>query len=182
MMRTAILMGGFLFLAHAQAADNFFAGHFDNKAQIGSASADTSIPHVIVDIESSPKPEWTLWRVRVETESDGAFEQTWAMLEERQDHHAALVPYYQLKQDAAPDAKSFDPSQWLSLEACALRGGFGPKHLVGFAEGEPCVAVSMNVGARRALLPVSFETDGNVLHVDLNLRGKRTSIVADRSR
>ena len=38
----------------------------------------------------------------------------------------------------------------------------------------------MNVGARRALLPVSFERGGDWLHVDMNLRGVRTRIDAGK--
>lgn len=174
------LFAGAATLAGGETTEDLLVGRFDNKAQISKATEDHSVPHVVVAVESTPCSGWTLWRIRVETDSDGSFEQTWAMYEERRDHHAALVPYYQLKQNSAPAAASFDPGQWLSLEACTLRGGFSTKNMSGFAEGEPCVAVSMNVGARRALLPVAFETNGKVLRVDLNLRGQRTQIVADR--
>ena len=71
-------------------------------------------------------------------------------------------------------------TRWLSLEACALRGLSAKGRLEGVAEGEPCVAVSMNVGARRALLPVGYVRDGDRLEVDLNLRGLRTHIDARR--
>ena len=93
----------------------------------------------------------------------------------------ALIPYYQLKQDAPPSASSFAESGWLSLEACALRGAFANGRIEGNAEGEPRVAVTMSVGARRALLPVGYMREGDRLQVDLNLRGARTRIDARRS-
>ena len=40
------------------------AGKYDNVAQTKS---DASLPHVVVTIERTPKPEWTLWAVHVDT-------------------------------------------------------------------------------------------------------------------
>jgi hypothetical protein len=154
-------------------------GKYDNAAQ---AKADANLPHVVVTIEPTAKAEWTLWAVHVETDATTSFDQTWAMeLRKEYDGSYALVPYYQLKQDAPPAAASFDPAGWLSLEACALRGPFANGKLEGVAEGEPCVAVTMSVGARRALLPVGYVREGDRLGVDLNLRGERTHIDARRS-
>jgi hypothetical protein len=98
------------------------------------------------------------------------------------DGSGSLIPYYQLQQAQTPAAATFDPHDWLSLEACALRGQFRKNRIEGLSEGEPCVAVSMSVGARRALLPVGFAREGAWLHVDLNLRGVRTRIDAKRAR
>jgi hypothetical protein len=154
------------------------AGRYDNAAQ---AKADAAIPHVVVTIEPTAKPAWTLWAVHVETDATTAFDQTWAMeLRTEYDGSYALIPYYQLKQDVPPAAASFDPAGWLSLEACALRGAAAKGRLEGVAEGEPCVAVSMGVGARRALLPVGYVREDDRLEVDLNLRGVRTRIDARR--
>ena len=154
-------------------------GKYDNVAQ---AKADASVPHVVVTIEPTAKADWTLWAVHVETDPSTAYDQTWAMqLRKEYDGSYALIPSYQLKQDTPPPASSFDPAGWLSLEACALRGTFANGKLEGVSEGEPCVAVSMSVGARRALLPVGFERDGDRLHLDMNLRGVRTRIDARRS-
>jgi hypothetical protein len=97
------------------------------------------------------------------------------------DGSGALIPYYELKQDTTPKAAEFDPDKWLSLEACALRGAMSSERAEGVSEGEPCVAVSMNVGARRALLPVGFTLDATSLHLDMNLRGVRTPIEAKRN-
>ena len=154
-------------------------GRYDNAAQ---ANADAGTPHVVVTIAPTASPGWTLWAVHVETDAATSFDQTWAMqLRKEYDGSYALVPYYQLKQDAPPPASSFDPAGWLSLEACALRGSFANGRLDGVAEGEPCVAVSMSVGARRALMPVGYDREGDRLDVDLNLRGARTRIEARRS-
>ena len=154
------------------------AGRFDNAAQVKS---DPALPHVVVSVEPTAKPEWTLWAVHVETDPATSFDQTWAMqLRKEYDGSYALIPYYQFKQDTPPAASSFDPAGWLSLEACALRGAFAKGRIEGVAEGEPCVAVSMGVGARRALMPVSYVREGDRLEVDLNLRGVRTHIDARR--
>jgi hypothetical protein len=179
---TGLLLASFVAgpaLATAPSDPNaLLAGKYDNAAQTKS---DAAIPHVVVTIEPTAKADWTLWAVHVETDATTAFDQTWAMqLRKEYDGSYALIPSYQLKQDTPPAAASFDPAGWLSLEACALRGAFAKGRLEGTAEGEPCVAVSMNVGARRALMPVGYVREGDRLEVDLNLRGVRTHIDARR--
>jgi hypothetical protein len=161
-------------------ANHVLVGRFDNNVQSDRSPADHHVPYVVIDIEGTPQPNWTLWAVHIETDAATSYDQTWAMHSETLNGVGALVPYYQLKQETPPSAATFDPTAWLSLEACAMRGKSGSRQMQGFSEGEPCVAVSMNIGARRALLPVAYEVDGNALHVDLNLRGERTAIVADR--
>jgi hypothetical protein len=184
-MRLRVLAGllfASLVAGHARSAtpidaNALLAGRFDNVAQ---TKADANVPHVVVTIDPAGK-EWTLWAVHVETDATTSYDQTWAMqLRKEYDGSYALIPYYQLKQDAPPSASSFDPAGWLSLEACALRGPAAAGRLEGVAEGEPCVAVSMSVGARRALLPVGYAREGDRLEVDLNLRGVRTHIDARR--
>ena len=168
-------------LAKAQA---LLPGTFDNAAQVAKAppGAEQPFPHVTIKIEPTPQKDFSLWHVRIQTDPESTFEQTWAMQTRIEyDGSGALIPYYQSHQDSVPTAALFDVKGWLSLEACALRGTFAPTRLQGFAEGEPCVAVSMNVGARRALLPVSFERGGDWLHVDMNLRGVRTRIDARKT-
>jgi len=166
-------------------AQAFLLGTFDNAAQVAKAppGAEQPVPHVTMKIEPTPQGDFSLWHVRIQTDPDSTFEQTWAMQTRiEHDGSGALIPYYQLHQDSVPAAAAFDVRGWLSLEACALRGSFAPTRLQGFAEGEPCVAVSMSVGARRALLPVGFAREGDRLHVDMNLRGVRTRIDAIQSR
>lgn len=163
-------------------AEILLKGRFDNRDQVAKATpGQDSTPHVVVTIEPTSQKSWTLWRVHVETDPQTTFDQTWAMRAETEyDGSTALVPYYQLKQTSAPDVATFDPAQWLSLEACALRGKADATRIDGESEGEPCVAVSMSVGARRALLPVGFDREGDWLHLDMNLRGVRTRIDARR--
>ena len=157
-------------------------GRYDNRAQVAAHAADAP-PLVTVTIEPVPQADFSLWRVHLQTDPDSTFEQTWAMLARvEHDGSGALIPYYQLRQDAPPAASAFDPAQWLSLEACALRGDFHAARIEAMAEGEPCVAVSMSVGARRALMPVAVVSEGDALAIDLNLRGVRTRIDAKRVR
>ncbi len=160
-------------------ANALLQGKYDNVAQ---TKTDPGVPHVVVTIEPTPKTDWTLWAVHVETDPATSFDQTWAMqLRKEYDGSYALVPYYQLHQDVPPQASAFDPDGWLSLEACALRGAAAKGKLEGVSEGEPCVAVSMSVGARRALMPVQYLREDKRLDVDLNLRGARTRIEGRRT-
>ena len=165
-------------------AQTLLVGTFDNAAQVAKAppGAEQPVPHVTVKIEPTPQKDFSLWYVRIQTDAESTFKQTWAMQTRiEHDGSGALIPYYQLHQDSAPSAAAFDGQGWLSLEACALRGNFTPTRLQGMAEGEPCVAVSMSVGARRALLPVGLDRAGEWLRLDMNLRGVRTRIDAKRS-
>jgi hypothetical protein len=189
-----LLVATFLFSATIPAAHGkndtsptstgFLQGRFDNGSQAAKAPADPdhAIAHVTILIEPTADKNFSLWHMHLETDPKTSFDQTWAM-ETRIEHDgsSALIPYYQFKQTSEPVASAFDQKDWLSLEACALRGRFTKTRIEGMSEGEPCVAVSMNVGARRALLPVGILREGDWLHVDLNLRGVRTRIDARRT-
>jgi hypothetical protein len=158
-------------------------GRFDNREQVAKApgGAEHALPHVTVTIEPTAQNDFSLWHVHIETDAESQFDQTWAMQTRiEHDGSGALIPYYQLKQEASPDAATFDEHGWLSLEACALRGTLTATRIEAISEGEPCVAVSMNIGARRALLPVGIVWRGDLLQVDFNLRGQRTRIEAKR--
>ncbi|MGH8174590.1 MAG: hypothetical protein ACREPX_15730 [Rhodanobacteraceae bacterium] len=193
-MRLALWFVIFLPLAGARAAapqneaaltaiDALLQGRYDNSTQLAKAAngAEPAIPAVSVVIEPAPQKHWTLWHVHIATDAQTSFDQTWAM-ETRFEYNGsgALVPYYQFKQDVAPTVATFKTGDWLSLEACALRGAFSATRVEGMSEGEPCVAVSMNVGARRALLPVGIEREGHALLLDMNLRSVRTRIEMKR--
>jgi hypothetical protein len=155
-------------------------GRFDNVEQ--AKVSGSAVPKVTVEIEPTAERGWTLWHVHIRTDPESSFDQTWAMqFRKEHDGSGALIPYYQLKQTGQPAAATFDPNGWLSLEACALRGAIGADRMEGIAEGEPCVAVTMSVGARRALLPVGFTLDREWLRLDMNLRGVRTRIDAKRN-
>ncbi len=165
-------------------ASKLFLGRFDNREQAEkSAGAAEPVPRVTVTVEATPQDDFTLWHVHLETDPQTSFDQTWAMQSRIEaDGSAALIPYYQLRQEAPPAAATFDPQGWLSLEACALRGTFGATRVEAMSEGAPCVAVSMSVGARRALLPVGLRGSRELLHLDFNLRGVRTDIEAQPAR
>lgn len=160
-------------------------GRYENRDQAAASprDADSAVPQVTLTIEPTPQADFTLWHVHLQTDPDSVYEQTWAM-QSRTEHDGStsLIPYFQFKQTATPAAATFNVHEWLSLEACALRGEFGKTRIRAMAEGEPCVAASMNVGARRALIPVGIVRDGARLQLDFNLRGKRTRIDLRRSR
>ena len=164
-------------------AQALLPGTFDNAAQVAKAppGAEQPFPHVTIKIEPTPQKDFSLWHVRIQTDPESTFEQTWAMqLRIEHDGSGALIPYYQLHQDSMPTAAAFDGQGWLSLEACALRGDFSNTHIQGMSEGEPCVAVTMSIGPLRTLLPVGIDREGEWLHLDLNYHGARTRIDAHR--
>ncbi|MDR2012290.1 MAG: hypothetical protein LBQ20_04470 [Rhodanobacter sp.] len=158
-------------------------GRYDNRAQAAKTPGDVehAIPQVEVTIQATPQKDFALWHVHLQTDAESTYEQTWAMQSHTEhDGSTSLIPYFQFKQTSTPTAASFDAQGWLSLEACALRGEFGKTRIRAMSEGEPCVAASMNVGARRALLPVGIEREGSRLQLDFNLGGHRTRIDMNR--
>jgi len=177
MMRFALSV--LLAASGATAAPLVEQGHYDNRDQAAKSprDGDSAIPQVTVTIEPAPQKDFALWHIHLQTDAESTYEQTWAM-QSRTEHDGStsLIPYFQFKQTTTPAAANFDAQGWLSLEACALRGEFGKTRIHAMSEGEPCVAAIMNVGARRALLPVGIERNGARLQLDFNLRGKRTRI------
>jgi len=158
-------------------------GHYDNRAQTAKTpgKSEHAMPQVEVSIEATPQEDISLWHVHLQAEADAASDQTWAMQTRTEyDGSVALIPYFQLKQVAPAAAAGFDAHDWLSLEGCALRGEVGRKHVRIQADGMPCAVVSMNVGPRRALLPVGIEREGSRLRLDFDLGGKRARIELNR--
>jgi hypothetical protein len=163
---------------------NLLLGRFDNREQVAKTSADAAhaIPHVIVTIEATAQPDWSLWRVHLEADADNAFDQTWAMqIRTEYDGTLSLIPYYQYKPTSVPSAAAFDAQGWLSLEACSMRGDFAKARFRGISDGAPCVAASTNLGPLRTLLPVGIDRNGDDLHLDLDYRSARTRIDAKRA-
>ncbi|MGH8123865.1 MAG: hypothetical protein ACREPT_13975, partial [Rudaea sp.] len=78
------------------------------------------------------------------------------------------------------NAAAFDEAQWLSLEACALRGDFGKSSIAARSEGEPCAAAAIGIGGKRAFLPASIEREGDRLRVQLIFRGTPLRVDARR--
>ncbi|HEY8011523.1 MAG TPA: hypothetical protein VIE67_11065 [Rudaea sp.] len=165
------------------------AGRYDNSAQVaqaqGKATAENPAPpHVTVAIEPTQQPDWALWRVHMDVDADTALDAVWAMNTSRRafDKSLALIPYT-LRPSvnaATVSAAAFDETQWLSLEACALRGDFGKSRINAHSEGEPCAAAGMGIGGKRAFLPASIEREGDRLRVQLILRGTPLRVDARR--
>lgn len=172
------------------------AGRFDNAAQVaqdrGRASArNPPLPHVTVTVEPTQRSGWELWRVHMDVDpevareagADTALDAVWAMNISRgsNDHSLQLIPY-SLRASvnaAAVKADAFDEAQWLSLEACVLRGQFGEKHIVVQVGGdEMCVAAAMGLGGKRAFLPSLIEREGDSLHYQLMYLGNPLRIDA----
>jgi hypothetical protein len=167
-------------------------GKFDNREQVQKAAAakagaapedHPALPHVIVQIEVTPKPEWSLWHVHLDADPDISIDTTWAVQTHTEgDGSLSLIPHYLLKPPAAPPAaQGFDPQAWLSLEGCALRGEFGKARIQAAADGMPCMVVATGIGSQRALLPVAIERQGESLHLDFIYRGADTQIDARKS-
>ena len=131
------------------------AGRYDNSAQVaqaqGTATAENPAPpHVAVTIEPTQQADWALWRVHMDVDADTALDAVWAMNTSRRafDKSLALIPYtlHPSVSSATLNASAFDESQWLSLEACALRGDFGKSRITAHSEGEPCAAAGIGIG------------------------------------
>ncbi len=160
--------------------DALLAGRYDNAAQVartqGTATAENPAPpHVTVTIEPTQKADWALWRVHMDVDPETALDAVWAMKTSRRafDQSLSLIPYTLRPSVNATtvNAATFDEAQWLSLEACALRGDFGTSHIAAHSEGEPCAVEGMGLGGKRAFLPASIERAGDWLHVQLIFRG-----------
>jgi len=171
------------------------AGRYDNSAQVarGNATAEKPAPqHVIVSIEPTPLPGWQLWRVHMDVDpavaqaagSDTSLEAVWAMnISQAEDKSVELIPYTLRPSVSASalDAATFDAAQWLSLEACALRGHVGSSRFVAqVAVDEMCVAEAMGLGGKRAFLPSWVERTGDQLSVQIIYSGQPWRVEAIR--
>jgi hypothetical protein len=168
---------------------SLLAGQYDNAAQVAQAQTKARVdnpapPHVTVSIEPTQLADWALWRVHMDVDSDTALDAVWAMHIERRtfDKSLALIPYtlrpsIDLK---TVNAVTFDESQWLSLEACMLRGDFSKSHIAAHSEGEPCAAEGIGLGGKRAFLPASVDREGDSLRVYLIYRGTPLAVDARR--
>ena len=142
-------------------------GVFDNHEQVWrakeAAPGGVAPPHVVVSIEATPKADWTLWHVRLETAQ--TLEAVWALHRVVDAGGATtLVPHRALV--AAP-ASPFDEKAWTPLDACALRGTGTDGTLKVGADLAACSAIAPGIGAGAALLPLAIEREGEWLHVRL---------------
>lgn len=170
------------------------AGRYENSAQVARDKAQRPPPqHVTVTIESTPEADWELWRVHMDVDadvaesagSDTSLDAVWAMNISRKPGDASFqfIPYT-LRPSvdiASLRASAFDKTQWLPLEACALRGSFRASRLdIRVPPDEMCVAVTMGLGGKRAFLPNSVEHEGDWLHVQLMYFGRPWRVDARR--
>jgi hypothetical protein len=172
------------------------AGRYDNSAQVAQGKATGSSPapqHVTITIEPTQQADWELWHVHMDVDaavaqsagSEISLDAVWAMNLARgtDDKSLELIPFtLNPSVDAATvKASAFDKTQWLSLEACALRGNFAKSPLVAqVPPNEMCVAETMGLGGKRAFLPTWIKRDGDGLQVQLIYFGKPWRVEARR--
>ena len=169
------------------------AGRYDNSAQVTKGRAEHPPPqHVTITIEPTPRPDWEIWRIHMDVESDIAndagsdtsLDAVWAMKTTQTPRGVELVPYTSMPSFDAVSMKadSFDEAQWLSLSACTLSGSFNPAKIAADAPvDEMCVAATMGLGGKRAFLPTSVARLGDGLQLQLIYFGRPWRVDAHRS-
>jgi hypothetical protein len=175
-------------------AGALLAGRYDNSEQVAKGKAQNPPPqHITITIQPTREPDWELWRVHMDVDpevaqsagSDTSLDALWAMHITRtvDDKSLQMIPYTlrPAVDIASVDAPAFDKAQWLSLEACMLRGDFRTSRIVvQVPPDEMCVAASMGLGGKRAFLPGTVEREGDWLHVQLMYFGRPWRVDAHR--
>jgi hypothetical protein len=177
-------------------AETLLVGRFDNSAQVAEGQAAAKQPpvqHVLITIEPTPRKDWELWRVHMDVEpdlaraagSDTSLDAVWAMKISTSNHGKSieLLPHTvgPSVDESTVSANAFDPSQWLSLEACMLIGKLSPPRIEAqVPANEMCVAAAMGLGGKRAFLPSSVEREGDWLHAQLMFFGRPWRVDAHR--
>jgi hypothetical protein len=144
-------------------------GDFDNHEQVWAAAEQganaLAPPHVVVTIEPTGRDGWSIWHVRLDAATP--LDASWAMQHIDADAGALeLRPHRPITQTPAT-GRQFDPAQWVSLEACALRGTVTPAGLRAAVDVAACTALAPGIGPQTALLPLAVEHEGEWLHVRL---------------
>lgn len=141
------------------------AGTFDNHEQVWQSRTQQTAapPHVVLTLEPQPPNGWTLWRVHLDTEPP--LDSTWAMQRRiAADGSVMLTPYRSLT--ATPGSgKDFEASQWAALDACSLHETSVAYALHANADAAACATIAPGIGSNAALLPLSFEREGEFLHI-----------------
>jgi hypothetical protein len=150
--------------ASSSATPASIEGQYDNHEQIWAEREGGANPsaHVVVAIEPTRRPEWTIWHVRLDVAPP--LSAAWAM---RRVDATTWLPYRALV--AAPaGGDAFDAAQWTPLEACALRGeAFGGGGVRARADVAACSAIAPGIGAQAALLPIGLEVEDEWLRLRL---------------
>jgi hypothetical protein len=175
-------------------AGALLAGRYDNSKQVAEGKGQHPPPqHVSITIQPTGESGWELWRVHMDVDpelaesagSDTSLDAVWAMnITQTADKKSLQMIPYTLRPSvdmASVDAPAFDKAQWLSLEACMLRGDFRTSRIVlQVPPDEMCVAVTMGLGGKRAFLPSAVEREGDWLHVQLMYFGRPWRVDAHR--
>lgn len=143
-------------------------GEYDNHEQVWSARENPALiapPHVRVTIEGTPREEWTIWRVRLDTATP--IEAAWAMRRMTTAEGGTVWLPHRPTMAQPGRGKDFDVAQWVALDACALRGRAGARGLQLAADVDACAVIAPGVGAGAALLPLAVEHDGEWLRLRL---------------
>ncbi|MBN8726397.1 MAG: hypothetical protein J0H15_01655 [Xanthomonadales bacterium] len=144
-------------------------GDYDNHGQVQASRSQADVlppPHVSVRISDSGRKDWSLWQVRYS--STPAVAVTWAMRQLRDaDGSVALVPH-RARAPAAGAAASFEPADWLPLDACALRVAVSGPRNQWQADAARCSAIIPGIGTEAAVLPLVVEVEGEWLRIRFN--------------
>ena len=139
-------------------------GEFDNHEQVERAKPTTT-PAVRFTGSVMAQEEWIAWRTRLRGTS--VLEATWLLrIGTQADGVVVLTPHRPLVANAATDG-TFDAAQWVALDACALRGPASAGALSVRSDAAACATVAPGIGIEAALLPLTIEQQGEVVHVRL---------------
>jgi hypothetical protein len=138
-------------------------GQYDNHEQVWAVREGGANPpaHVVVAIEPTRRPDWTIWHVRLDVVPP--LSAAWAM--QRVDASTWLPHRATVTAPAGGD--TFDAQQWTPLDACALRGESSSGGIRASADMAACSAIAPGIGAQAALLPIALEAEGEWLRLRL---------------
>ncbi|MEO5559970.1 MAG: hypothetical protein ABIO49_08960 [Dokdonella sp.] len=157
------------------------AGAYDNHEQVWSArGAAAAAPHVVVVLEETRDPEWSVWHVHYE--ATPALDAGWAMQRIDAGNGAqALLPHRAVVATPATGA-AFDAKQWTPLAACTLHGSVTSTQVRVAADVAACAAIIPGIGSDAALLPLAIEREGEWLHLRLYADQARGADVREDAR
>lgn len=151
----------------AAAAPGALEGAYDNHEQVWTARETAAVapPHVVVAVEATARPEWTIWRVRYGSTPE--IDAVWAMRRVVGAYGVGTLVPHRPTLAAPATGRAFDERQWTALDACTLRGEVVPTAIRVAADAAACAALAPGVGAQAALLPLQVEHDGEWLRLRL---------------
>lgn len=137
-------------------------GEYDNHEQVEQARP-AAVPRLRFVVGAMPTRGWYSWRTQLR--NDRVLEATWLLrVDTAADGSVVIVPHRPLVSEAT-SATRFDASQWVALDACALRAPPPANGLVATADAASCATVAPGVGVEAALLPLAIEQRGEAVRV-----------------